>query len=140
MSSVEKTRFRKVLWNEIPRQSLPSGKLRNWQGDAGEFLARIWSLYGGPHEIIDEGFSYLFQDEETDLILNVYSGASGPAYSVSQTDQEQAHALCDVFDKLLENAELADCAIEFETDFGVYRVGARNGVAFEEEIDSRGDE
>jgi hypothetical protein len=138
MSQIDKSSFEKVKLSDIPRELQPlGGKLRNWRkGSTGEFLSRIWCFYGEPDEITYEGFEYTFRDVESDVYFRVYCGPSGPAYGSShQHPASSYHKIADAFDSLLEMAKLVDCAVEFETDFGLYRCGVQNGIPFEEERD-----
>lgn len=120
------------------------GKLRNRydprsptsRSDApGDFLARLWTLFGPPNEVGDEGFSYHLVDRQTGLMLEAYSGASGPAYAGRPEDAERLLPVLDELDRLLDGTSLSDCVVEYETERGWYRVGAANGRAFEEPVE-----
>lgn len=110
-----------------------SYKVREWinlapTNDIGDFLSRLWKLFGPPDEIAYEGFTYIIKDSKTGIIFSAYCAGSGPAFGGSES------ALLDVslddFEKLLENTSPADCEIEFPNDFGIFRTGAHNGIPF----------
>jgi hypothetical protein len=50
-------------------------------------------------------------------------------------DKDKLSPVLDAFDVLLEDTTPADCQIEYETDFGLYRSGARNRKPFDERIE-----
>ncbi len=99
----------------------------------GDLLSRIWALYG-PHDVVlFEGFGYVFKDHETGLIFTAYSAGSGPGFGGHPSESSKLQPVLDSFEQLLSKTRPADCQIEFETDFGLYRSGARNGIPFDEE-------
>ena len=98
----------------------------------GEFLGRLWALFGPPDHIGDGGFDYALRDRKSGLAFNVYSGASGPAYGVEPAHRVAIGPVLDAFDRLLDQTAPADCEIEYESEeWGPYRVGSLNGRAFE---------
>lgn len=148
---VTKQRFIK-----IEDSCLVNYKVKNWRldplnpygpHDSEIFLSKLWSLYGEPHEVNYEGFNYFFWDTELNICLNVYHGASGPAFAtqilikwdgglsdVSEENIEQSRQSVDAFERLLGNAELVDCSINYRTDFGRYRIGVHKGKPFEKDL------
>lgn len=134
------------LWTRFEKSDCGclGGKLRNRydsrsptsRSDApGDFLARLWTLFGPPNEVGDEGFSYHLVDRQTGLMLEAYSGASGPAYAGRPEDAERLLPVLDELDLLLDGTSLSDCVVEYETERGWYRVGAANCRAFEEPVE-----
>jgi len=98
----------------------------------GEFLGRLWSLFGTPDHVGDGGFDYALRDRVSGLAFNVYSGASGPAYGVNPADRAAIGPVLDAFDHLLAQTAPVDCAVEYESEeWGPYRVGSRGGQPFE---------
>lgn len=98
----------------------------------GEFLGRLWSLFGPPGHVGDGGFDYGLRDRTTGLAFNAYSGASGPAYGVNPADRAAIGPVLEAFDRLLDQITPADCAVEYESEeSGPYRVGSLGGRAFE---------
>lgn len=145
--SIKPNRFERA---EISKVS--GGKLRNWHSlDTGEFLSRIWANYGPPDEIGFEGFTYCFRDTETDMFFHVYSAGSGPAFGGNMSNRvdgqwhqapdlvDKLNATVDAFEQVLVNSKLVDCEIKFDTDFGHYRVGVRNGTPFSEPVNGDDD-
>jgi hypothetical protein len=96
----------------------------------GDFLSRIWNLYGGPADVLYEGFHYTFKDVETGLIFTAYSAGSGPAYGGDFKKKKKLIPIITRFDEMLNKTKNADCEISFETDFGILKVGAKNGKPF----------
>ncbi len=99
----------------------------------GDFLARIWALYGPPDSVQFEGFFYAFQDTETGIRFSAYSAGSGPGFGGFPKDKESLLPVLDQFETMLDQTKPADCQIEYETDFGLYRSGSRHGEPFDEE-------
>jgi hypothetical protein len=135
------TRFSPITSDEFWAKGGGRGKLRNWPkdstllpGQTGEFLARLWTLFGTPNEIGYEGFTYNLKDTAAGVVFNAYCGASGAAFGGASVENEDFTPIADALETLIDQTPLTDCEIEFETDFGMYRAGARNGVAFEEEV------
>ena len=114
----------------------------------GDFVARIWTLYGPPDGVGFEGFHYAFRDRETGTVFTAYAAGSGTAYGAcfeEGLDHAQTESAIKAFDALLESAEPQDCEIEYETDFGVVRSGVRDGQPYDEidedaELDDDDDE
>jgi hypothetical protein len=128
---VDPSRFERV----DPANSLRTGQIRNRVPlSRGDFVSRIWALYGPPDSIQYEGFDYTFRDKKTKIIFTAYSAGSGPAYGGTQQDADRLESVLIAFDNLLESTKPADCEIEYETDFGLYRSGARNGIPFDEKV------
>lgn len=97
----------------------------------GDFLSRVWKIYGKPQENNYEGFSYTFMDNQTGLIFTAYSAGSGPAYGGKPEESEKLIPILKSFDEILDTTTSADCEIQFETDFGLMRCGAKNGVPYD---------
>lgn len=110
-------------------------KMTNIQAPIGDFLSRIWNLYGEPTEISYEGFGYTFKDVKTGLIFTVYSAGSGPAYGGDDKNEDKLLPIITRFDKMLTETENADCEITVENDFGTMKIGSKKGVPFEEMVD-----
>jgi len=101
-------------------------------GHPGEFLGRLWALFGAPDQVGDGGFDYALRDRTTGLAFNAYSGASGPAYGVEPAHRAAMGPVLEAFDRLLVQTAPADCEIEYESDErGPYRVGSLGGRPFE---------
>ena len=98
----------------------------------GEFLGRLWALFGPPDQVGDGGFDYALRDRTTGLAFNAYSGASGPAYGVAPAQRASIGPVLEAFDRLLDQTAPVDCALEYESDeVGPYRVGSLGGRPFE---------
>lgn len=117
------------------------GKIRNrgltadgidlQKASPGDFLSRLWALFGPPNSLSDEGFEYYLRDRQTGLVFEAYSGASGPAYAGPPLDVQRLMPVLEAFDEMLDATSPVDCAIEFPADFGRYRIGSRSGQPFE---------
>jgi len=100
----------------------------------GEFLGRLWSVFG-PTLAADEGFEgYVIHDADSGCAFTAYSGASGPAYRAPDPHAAGLIGSLVAFERLLAEAPAADCAIEFDSDFGRVRIGVSGGKAFEETV------
>jgi hypothetical protein len=131
-------RFVRVSQTEL----LGSSKIRNYvfstlhpTRSTGDFLSRIWALYGSPDSVQFEGFSYAFRDTKTGIRFSAYSAGSGPAFGGFPLDREQLLPVLDDFGAMLDETKPVDCQIEYETDFGRYRSGSRNNKPFDEEVE-----
>jgi hypothetical protein len=118
-----------------PKSAFGSSKIRNWvsvgpDNSIGSFLAKLWSIFGQPQSIDFEGFTYIIHDKITDLVFRAYCGSSGPAYGGQRDNVDRLLPVLDLFDAILEQTPLADCEIEFETDFGIYKTGSKNGESY----------
>jgi hypothetical protein len=99
---------------------------------AGEFLGRLWSVYG-PTKEADKGFkAYTIVDTQTDRMFAAYSGSSGPAYRADEPHDEALLVVLEDFEADLAEAPLVDCAVQYNTDEGRVSSGVRNGVPFDE--------
>jgi hypothetical protein len=104
------------------------------KGHIGDFVSRIWALYGPPDSVEYEGLSYRFRDKENELAFHAFSAGYGPSYGAHCQDAVIFESVIDVFDALLQATMPADCEIEYETDFGLYHSGARDGIPFDEKV------
>src|SRR5512135_2913495 len=114
-------------------RSLGGGKIRNRTRDApvGDFLGRLWTLFGRPESIDDSGFTYGIRDRETGLRFYAYSGASGPAFGGSPKGAKQLAPVLRAFEALLDSTPLSDCSIEIPAGTGRVTFGVEHGAPFE---------
>lgn len=104
----------------------------------GDFVSRLWARFGPPRSVGDEGFTYDLVDRETGLAFSAYSAGSGPAYGGDATLE-----VLEVFERWIASTPPVECTIEYGTDFGLTRAGARRNaageiVSFEEDAFPRG--
>jgi hypothetical protein len=139
--STQSERFERVApaFEKSRREFKRNGRIRhrvNLQktNDIGDFLSRLWAIFGPPDDIQAEGYTYVLRDRETGLTFRAYCAGSGPAYGGFQEEAAALEPVLDAFDTLLQHTTPADCEIEFETDFGMYKTGAKNGIPFGETI------
>jgi hypothetical protein len=120
---------REDITSTLPPKQRPKDPL-----SPAEFLGKLWSVFG-PTEEADEGFEgYDILDSQTGRKFRAYSGASGPAYrALEPYDGELRASLAD-FERVLSAAPLADCALEYDTDFGRTRIGVSGGKPFEQKM------
>lgn len=104
---------------------------KNTDAPVGDFLARLWYLYGKPEKTGYDGFEYTLRDPVNGLIFTAYSGSGGPAFGARTEDEAKVTLIVDEFEKILLQGELADCEIRFPTDFGTQISGAKDGVPFD---------
>ncbi|UJR83721.1 hypothetical protein [Sandaracinus amylolyticus] len=133
---------------ELTDELVMGSKLRNrgQPGDRsshpGDFLARLWALFGQPPRQIDGGFEYTVRDRSTGLAFHAYSGASGPAYGASWDLLEELAPVLDAFDALLDRTAPAEVELELCGDDehrpgDRWLVGVRRGEPFEREVRAR---
>ena len=66
---------------ETVESSCMGGKVRTWRNHGmdsnspGEFLARLWTLFGPPCAVDDGEYSYFLRDRQTRLRFDVYYAA-----------------------------------------------------------------
>jgi hypothetical protein len=87
--------------------------------DRGEFLARLWALFGRPSPRRG-GFEYYVRDTETNLDLIPYAGRKGPCYGGDIEQRAALRRVIEAFEELLEQTAPVDCSIDYEpeTEFG----------------------
>jgi hypothetical protein len=68
------------------------------------------------------------------LYFSVSSGASGPSFGGNWEYRDMLEPMFIAIEDLLDSTTPVDGEIEFDTDFGIYRIGARNEIPFEEEV------
>jgi hypothetical protein len=103
----------------------------NSEAPVGDFLSRIWNLYGKPNVISFEGFEYTFKDVETGFIFTAYCAGSGPAFGGDQENETRLLSIIKKFDELLNQSGNIDCEVSIPNDFGMLICGAKNGVPFD---------
>lgn len=129
---MEENRFQRVDDNLSSGTSIMINReMKNPNSMIGDFLSRIWKIYGEPKNVGYEGFGYTFKDKKTGLIFTAYSAGSGPAYGGNDNEKDKLLPIIKEFDKLLDSIIPADCEIEFETDYGMMRSGAKNGIPYD---------
>ena len=130
-----KSRFLVGKESEAP---VNSSKIRNLSDKfttrPGEFLGRMWTLFGRPLGSGYEGFAYLVKDTQSKITFEVYFGASGAAYGCDPKISPALIPVLEAFDALLESTKPADCELEFENDFGKCKIGVKHGIPFSTEI------
>lgn len=102
--------------------------------DRGEFLGRLWALFGAPKPR-QGGFEFYVRDSETNLDFIAYAGPSGPAYGGTIEQRQQLRRVLEAFEELLDATPPADCSIEYtpEREFGAgtWFMGCRGGRSFD---------
>jgi hypothetical protein len=106
-------------------------EIKNPNAMIGDFLSRIWRIYGEPKNVNYEGFVYTFKDTKTGLLFTAYSAGSGPAYGGKYEESEKLIPVIKSFDEMLDSTTPADCELQFETDFGTMKSGAKNETPYD---------
>ena len=99
----------------------------------GDFMSRLWARFGAPDSVGQEGFTYSLIDRETGDVFRAYAAGSGPAYG-----GDASLDVLEIFERWIAATDPVDCEIVYDTDFGTYRSGARNGISFDECATPRG--
>ncbi|WP_396153518.1 hypothetical protein [Flavobacterium sp.] len=129
---MEENRFVRVDDNLALGTSLILNReMKNPNSMIGDFLSRIWRIYGEPKNVNYEGFVYTFKDTKTGLLFTAYSAGSGPAYGGKYEESEKLIPVIKSFDEMLDSTTPADCELQFETDFGTMKSGAKNGTPYD---------
>lgn len=90
------------------------------RGSAGNFLCRLWALYGPPPGTPEGGFRYVVHDEELGYVLVAYADARGPALGAVITnedghrigDEDRITRSVDALASLIDATRPIDCALE----------------------------
>ncbi|HSD86015.1 MAG TPA: hypothetical protein VLB44_00820 [Kofleriaceae bacterium] len=102
--------------------------------DRGDFLARLWALYGRPQPR-QGGFEYYVRDSETNLDFIAYAGRKGPCYGGEIEQRLVLRRAVEAFEELLDSTPPVNCSIEYspETEFGtgIWILGCRDGRSFD---------
>ncbi len=98
----------------------------------GEFLGRLWALFGPPQQATVDGFFYDIEDTATGLFFNAYSAASGPAYGVIPRDRPVIGEVLDAFDAIVDATSPVECRVVL----GTHEIGWEDGAPFERRIAS----
>ncbi len=117
---------------------------------AGEFLSRLWALYGEP-DLMENSFVYTLRDKKTNFIFTAYCSSFLPAFASNEKEKSKLILSLYLFSRLLEKTEPVDCQIEIDVDFsrfsdnvideeeyrknpGIYKarfkIGSKNGMPF----------
>jgi hypothetical protein len=73
VQSIDPSRFEQVSSSEAAGTGRVRNRINLQKSDAfGDFLSRLWALYGPPSEVGYEGFDYTFRDKETGVIFTAY--------------------------------------------------------------------
>lgn len=101
------------------------------RGSSGNFLCRLWALYGPPPALPEDGFRYVVHDEELDYVLVAYVDDRGPALGAVITNEE-GHRIGDE-DRIARSvdalATLIDATrpIDCELSVAGHAIGVRGG-------------
>ncbi len=146
--------FGELVPNARDTYEISAERMASPKRQPGDFLGRIWSLYGPPGSgETFEIFHYDFLDRKTGILFTATSGKSGPSYGgaskyvgpypppaipgphVTQgIDRAVFLEVVKRFEALLAQASLAECMLVQKNDDGLFRVGARGGKPFEEKL------
>lgn len=105
------------------------------EGHAGDFLSRIWALYGKPDDV-KNGFSYTFLHRKSGIIFTAYLEIL-PAYGSPAQDVQKTVPVLYRFEELLQQTTPVDCFYIYESPYGTFEVGAANGNPYMKEIKKR---
>jgi hypothetical protein len=102
--------------------------------DRGEFVGRLWALFGRPHRR-HGGFEYYIRDNETGLDFIAYAGRSGPCYGGEIETRSALRGVVEAFEELLDATQPVECSLEYtpesELATGIWIVGYRAGRSFD---------
>jgi hypothetical protein len=102
--------------------------------DRGEFLSRLWALFGRPQQR-QGGFEYYIRDSETGLDFIAYAGRHGPCYGGEIELRSALRRVIEAFDDVLEATAPIDCSIEYTPEnligTDVWVLGYHGGRSFD---------
>jgi len=113
------------------------------EGSPGEYLAKLWTLFGPPEGEADGSAYYSVRDRETGQTFRVSTNALGISYGAALAASsprdavEKGEALAPMFaafDALLARTPLADCRLEMQVGNRKLVLGAKNGVGFDHDV------
>jgi Zn-dependent protease len=91
---------------------------------AGDFLSRLWALYGKP-DMMENSFLYTLKDKKTNIIFTAYCHYFVPAYGAykrydSEKEMKKVLPSLAFFNQLLQQTDPVDCHIEIDVDFSKF--------------------
>jgi Zn-dependent protease len=86
---------------------------------AGDFLSRLWALYGEP-DLMENSFVYTLRDKKTGFIFTAYCFSFFPAFGSNEREKSKLILSLYLFNKLLEETEPVDCHVEIAIDFSKF--------------------
>jgi hypothetical protein len=86
---------------------------------AGDFLSRLWALYGEP-DLMENSFVYTLRDKKTNFIFTTYCSSFFPAFGSNEREKSKLILSLYRFNKLLEETDPKDCHIEIDVDFSKF--------------------
>jgi hypothetical protein len=102
--------------------------------DRGEFLGKLWGLFGKPSPR-SGGFEYFLHDTRTDLDFIAYVGPHGPCYGGDLALRSPLRPVLEAFEAIIEHSRAIPCAIDYaaERDIGreIWVLGYRDGKSFD---------
>ena len=101
-----------------------AGYFNTHTAPAGDFLSRLWALYGKP-DMMENSFLYTLKDKKNNLIFTAYCHYFVPAYGAYKkykSDKKMKKVLPSLalFNQLLQQTDPVDCQIEIEVDFSKF--------------------
>lgn len=92
----------------------------------GDFLGRLWSLYGEPDDM-ENGFSYTLMEKKSGIIFTAHYQNGVPGYGSFKRDEQQVVPLLYRFEALLKQREPVDCSYAVKDRGGSREIGVENG-------------
>jgi Zn-dependent protease len=86
---------------------------------AADFLSRIWAHFGEP-DIIENGFAYTIQDQQTGVIITAHCVSLVPLFLSDNMKEEGFIATLYLFEQFLQQTPPADCELDITLDYSKY--------------------
>jgi Zn-dependent protease len=104
--------------------SIDAAEFDSQHAPAGNFLSRLWALYGKP-DMMENSFLYTLKDKKTNLIFTAYCHYFVPAFGAykkykSEKEMKKVLSSLVLFDQLLQQTDPVDCQIEIDIDFSKF--------------------
>lgn len=114
----------------------------NKLAEEGDFLSKLWSIFGEPSEIHEGGYTYGLRYKPEELTFNAYVYTSGPSYSwsVPEIGPEKLKSILRELEEQLGEADPSECSVSYDSDYGKVITGYKDGAPFIDVTDSEDSE
>ena len=99
---------------------------------AGDFLGRLWTLFGEP-DACRTGFGYPLLYTPANLPFTAYHDAMA-AYGSPEQDPQKLVPVLYYFEELLKRTTPTECSYVFDSGYGRYMLGVENGQPYYEKV------
>ena len=127
LSEFKKTETKNIFGSSL----IKSYKYYHKIAPIGDFLSKLWCIFGETKDYGYDGYSYVIQHIPTGIVFRAYNGMVGPSFGGFDKDKNKIDEILIKFESLLNESNYADCELIFNTDYGKMKVGAKKGKPFD---------